>query len=82
MWNTVFAAAIITAFTSVYASAAVKIEKTQYRGWPNCYRLSNGDVELVVTTDVRPRVIRYGFVGGRNVFKEFDQQMGKSGESS
>jgi len=64
------------------ASAAVKIEKTQYRGWPNCYRISNGDVDLIVTTDVGPRVIRYGFSGGPNLFKEFDEQIGKSGEAT
>lgn len=64
------------------APAAVKIEKTAYGGWPNCYRISNGEVELVVTTDVGPRVIRYGFVGGRNLFKEFAEQMGKKGEST
>ena len=62
--------------------AAVKIEKTQYRGWPNCYRITNGEVDLVVTTDVGPRVIRYGFVGGQNLFKEFAEQLGKSGETS
>jgi hypothetical protein len=64
------------------ASAAVKIEKTAYKGWPNCYRMSNGEVDLIVTTDVGPRVIRFGFIGGQNVFKEFDEQMGKSGEAS
>src|SRR5436309_8132483 len=63
-------------------SAAVKIEKIQYRGWPNCYRISNGEVDLIVTTDVGPRVIRYGFIGGQNVFKEFNEQMGESGEST
>src|SRR3954451_7322613 len=61
-------------------SAAVKIEKVAYRGWPNCYRITNGEVELIVTTDVGPRVIRYAFVGGQNLFKEFDAQMGKQGE--
>jgi hypothetical protein len=64
------------------ASAAVKIEKTAYKGWPNCYRLSNGEVDLIVTTDVGPRVIRFGFVGSQNVFKEFEEQIGKSGEST
>jgi hypothetical protein len=63
------------------ASAAVKIEKTAYRGWPNCYRISNGAVELIVTGDVGPRVIRYAFAGGQNIFKEFAEQMGKSGET-
>jgi hypothetical protein len=78
MWKRVPLVLIIT----MSISAAVKIEKTQYRGWPNCYRLSNGEVELIVTTDVGPRVIRYSFVGGQNLFKEFDDQMGKHGETS
>jgi hypothetical protein len=58
------------------------IEKTDFGGWPNCYRLSNRDVELIVTADIGPRVMRYGFVGGRNLFKEFADQLGKSGEKS
>ena len=58
------------------------IEKVNYNGWPNCYRLTNGEVELVVTTDVGPRVIRYAFIGGTNLFKEFDSQLGKSGEAA
>jgi len=67
---------------TITAIAEVKIEKTQYRGWSNCYRISNGEVELVVTTDVGPRIIRYALVGGQNLFKEFDDQMGKSGEAT
>lgn len=59
----------------------VTVAKTQYGGWQNCYRISNGSVELIVTGDVGPRVIRYGFVGGQNLFKEFLDQMGKSGEA-
>jgi hypothetical protein len=58
----------------------VKVEKIDYKGWHNCYRVSNGEVELVLTGDVGPRVIRFGFVGGQNVFKEFADQLGKSGE--
>jgi hypothetical protein len=73
-----FAAVALTFAMS--ASAAVKIEKTSWKGWPNCYRISNGQVELIVTTDVGPRVMRYGFVGGQNLFKEFTEQLGKSGE--
>lgn len=60
--------------------AEVKVEKTEYKGWKNCYRISNGDVEVIVTGDVGPRVIRFGFVGGQNLFKEFPDQMGKTGE--
>ncbi len=61
-------------------SAQVKVTKTEYKGWQNCYRVSNGEVELIVTGDVGPRVIRFGFVGGQNLFKEYADQMGKSGE--
>jgi hypothetical protein len=60
--------------------AVVKVEKTEYKGWQNCYRVSNGEVELIVTGDVGPRIIRFGFVGGQNLFKEYTEQLGKSGE--
>jgi hypothetical protein len=56
------------------------IEKTTYGGWRNSYRISNGEVDLVVTGDVGPRIMRYGFVGGQNFFREFDTQLGRSGE--
>jgi hypothetical protein len=56
------------------------IEKIDYRGWANSYRISNGEVEAFVTGDVGPRVMRYGFVGGQNFFKEFEDQLGRTGE--
>ncbi len=62
------------------APAAVKIEKTNYKGWPNCYRITNGEVELIVTSDIGPRIMRYAFVGGQNLLKEFAETLGKSGE--
>jgi hypothetical protein len=58
----------------------IKIEKINFKGWPNSWRVSNGEVELVMTGDVGPRVMHYGFAGGQNFFKEFDDQMGKTGE--
>jgi hypothetical protein len=63
------------------AISAVTIEKTAYQGWPNSYRISNGEVELVVTSDIGPRVMRFGFAGGQNFFKEFAEGLGKSGEA-
>jgi len=66
--------------STVSLGAAVKVEKVAWQGWPNCYRISNGEVELIVTGDIGPRIMRYGFVGGQNVFKEFADQLGKSGE--
>jgi len=60
----------------------MQVEKISYGGWPNCYRISNAQVELILTADVGPRVIRFGFVGGQNLFKEFSEQMGGTGETS
>ncbi len=46
------------------------MEKINCLNLPNCYRLSNGTVELVFTTDVGPRVVRYCLAGGENVLGE------------
>src|SRR5580704_11084991 len=62
--------------------ASVKVEKTEYKGWQNCYRVTNGEIEAIVTGDVGPRIIRFGFVGGQNMFKEYSEQLGKSGEEA
>ncbi|MDE3199123.1 MAG: hypothetical protein KGN84_22430, partial [Acidobacteriota bacterium] len=58
----------------------VSIEKIAWGGWPNCYRMSNGEAELIVTSDIGPRIMRYGFVGGQNFLKVFEDQLGRSGE--
>jgi hypothetical protein len=71
---------ILSATIAMNTNAAVKVERTEYKGWPNCYCVSNGEIELVVTGDVGPRVIRFGFVGGQNLFKEYPEQLGRSGE--
>ena len=34
---------------------------------PNCLRLNNSEVEIVVTTDVGPRILGYAFIGGENI---------------
>jgi len=57
----------------------VHLKKIAYKGWKNCYRLSNSKIELVVTADVGPRVIRFGFVSGQNLLKEDPAQLGKCG---
>jgi hypothetical protein len=57
----------------------MQVEKINYGGWPNCYRLSNGQIELVITTDVGPRVIRFGFTGEGNEFYEDPRTLGTTG---
>lgn len=55
------------------------IEKLAYAGWPNCYRLTDGRVELVATSDVGPRIVRLGFVGGENLFGGMEEGLGQTG---
>ena len=60
----------------------VTVERTEFKAWKNCWRVANQTVELIVTADVGPRVIYFGFTGGgRNLFKNFESQMGRSGEA-
>jgi len=60
--------------------AAVTVEKVEYKGWKNNLKIRNGQAELVVTLDVGPRVISYRLADGKNVFKNYDEMMGKTGE--
>ena len=60
----------------------VTVEEVEYKGWKHNLRISNGDAELIVTLDVGPRVISYKLAGGKNVFAEFEDQLGKSGEKT
>ena len=42
--------------------------------------MSNGEIELIATSDVGPRIIHCGFTGERNLFQIFNSQAGKTGE--
>ncbi|MDZ4860124.1 MAG: hypothetical protein SGI88_14190 [Candidatus Hydrogenedentes bacterium] len=61
------------------AHSEVTMEKKAYGGWPNCIVLSNGTVEAIVITDVGPRIMRYGFIGGQNLLNEYPDMLGKTG---
>ncbi len=52
-------------------------ENYKWNGWDNCIYLSNNDVDIIATTDVGPRIMRFGFVGQRNNFLEIESDLGK-----
>jgi hypothetical protein len=58
---------------------SVALEKVEFMGWKNCIKISNEIVELIITTDVGPRIISYGFAGDRNEFCVWNEQAGLSG---
>jgi len=55
------------------------LERIRYRNWDNCYKLSNGTIDLLVLADVGPRIIFYGFCGGENQFHEVESDAGLLG---
>lgn len=55
------------------------LEKVEFAGWENCYRLHNKQIELIVTTDVGPRIIYLGYLGEENFFKTCDEELGETG---
>ena len=48
----------------------MKIEKVQYSHYGDCYKLTNGTVEVIVTANLGPRVICYRFIDGTNILGE------------
>jgi len=54
-----------------------RLEEVSYRGWPHCLKLSNGPLEMIITLDVGPRIIRLGIEGKPNLFHEFPEQAGQ-----
>lgn len=55
------------------------MEPTPYQGWPNCLRLANEHVEMIVTTDVGPRIMRYASPNGPNMLYEAREHLGQTG---
>jgi hypothetical protein len=55
-------------------------EIVSYHGWNNTLRLANEDIELLVTTDVGPRILVYKTPLGENILKTFQDQLGSTGE--
>ncbi len=39
--------------------------------WGHCVRMSNGAVELLITAELGPRIIRAGLAGGPNLLREY-----------
>jgi len=57
----------------------VTIERVALWGWNNNIRITNGTVEVVVTTDVGPRILVLRFVNGKNLFRVLEEECGVSG---
>src|SRR5262249_2467845 len=76
-------ATIVCTFQNALGDKANPVVKEiVYQGWKKNLFVSNGEVDLIITLDVGPRIIQYRLAGGHNVFKEYTDQLGKSGEKT
>ena len=57
------------------------IENIEYNGWKNNIRMANKEIEIIVTQDVGPRILRLGFINGDNIFGELPSQQGSRNEA-
>jgi hypothetical protein len=57
------------------------MERVEFNGWQDCVRLANDEIEIIVTSAVGPRIVRCGYIGEKNLFAEFEEQKGGSGEA-
>ena len=58
----------------------VKTYVAPYAKWDNCLFMENGIVQLVITLDVGPRIIRYAFMDGENLLCEKTEELGLKGD--
>ncbi|UZQ84363.1 hypothetical protein [Thermoanaerobacter sp. RKWS2] len=58
---------------------AIKIDKISFLGWENSIKLSNGIIDVVVTTDIGPRIVKFGFENDVNEFNLDPKTIGLKG---
>jgi hypothetical protein len=57
-------------------------EKYYYMGWPNCLRLYNSEIEMVIASDIGLRILFFGFIKSKNIFYLSANDQGKIGGST
>jgi hypothetical protein len=43
------------------------VDTVAWHNLPNCLKLTNGDAELIITTDIGPRIVHYALAEGDNI---------------
>lgn len=56
------------------------MEVTHWNGW-ECARVASGDLEVLITLDVGPRIVKLSRAGGQNLLHESHEQRGLKGGS-
>ena len=53
----------------------VNLQIVKFENLEKCISVTNGEVELIITTVFGPRVLYYGYIGQKNIFKIFPEQL-------
>lgn len=65
-----FTSRLLTEPPCEFIRESPKLRKVSFLNLPNCYLVSDTVAELIVTTDVGPRILHYGLIGGENMLGE------------
>ncbi len=60
----------------------VKAQEVEHKKWKKAFRISNDTVQLVVLTEVGPRIAVFGFLGEENEFHEVPEHSGKGSDQT
>jgi hypothetical protein len=71
---------ILLVISVAVVQADSKVDKLDYHGWSECYRMSNGNVDLIYVPQIG-RLMRFGYVGGPNFIWENPKLAGQSQDS-
>jgi len=64
------------------AVGGIRAEETEHNRWKKAFRIYNDTVQLVVLTEVGPRILFFGFQGGDNEFHEVREHAGERGDQT
>ena len=62
--------------------STVKTEEVEHHLWNKAFKIYNDTVQLLVLTEVGPRILFFGFVGEENEFHEIPEHSGKRGDQT
>ena len=54
-------------------------EQQPYGGWQQAHRIGNDHLEMVVVSEIGPRIMYLGLLGSHNLFRNLDQDLGQTG---
>src|SRR5208282_5119720 len=64
----------------IVGASAPKADEVEYQGWKKTFRICNDTVQLIIVTEVGPRILFFGFRGEHNELHEVPEHAGKSGD--